>query len=104
MPVSFRVVRLSFLALAILAVSVASPAHAGTGRLVRTSLDESRAEVAPPNQARLIRSSLDDPSHREFPLDEGGVRMIRVSLDDGNAYAPLEPAARRERQLRTSLD
>lgn len=96
--------RLASLVLAVSAVCVVAPAHAGTGRLVRTSLDESRAEVAPPQSARIIRSTLDDPSHRDFPLDAPGVRRIRVSLDETNAYAPLEPAARRERQLRTSLD
>jgi len=97
-------VRLASLVLAVSAVCAGPPPHAGTGRLVRKSLDESRAEVAPPNAARIIRSTLDDPSHRDFPLDEPGVRMIRVSLDETNAHAPLEPAARRERQLRTSLD
>lgn len=103
-PLSFRVVRLASLALAISATCVASSAAAGTGRLVRTSLDEPGAEVAPPHGARIIRRTLDDASHREFPLDSTGERRIRVSLDETNAYAPLQPAARRERQLRTSLD
>ncbi|RYZ05822.1 MAG: hypothetical protein EOO73_18080 [Myxococcales bacterium] len=88
---------------AVSALCVVYPAYAGTSRLVRTSLDAAQAEAAPANSARLIRSSLDDPSHRELPL-ESPVRLIRVSLDETNAFAPLEPAARPERQLRTSLD
>ncbi|MDF3071997.1 MAG: hypothetical protein K0R38_7598 [Polyangiaceae bacterium] len=95
---------LASLALAVSVLGAASPGSAGTGRLVRLSLDDERAELAPPKSARIIRSSLDDPSHREFPLEEPVVRLIRISLDESNACAPLEPSARRERQLRTSLD
>ena len=72
---------------------------------MRTDLDSGQALVAPARAARIIRRTLDDSSHADFPLGDAGVRLIRVSLDEGHAtHAPLVPGARAARPVRTSLD
>ncbi len=98
-------VRFSRLILVVAALSAASPAHAATSRLVRTSLDGGVAQVAAPHAARVIRSTLEDASHADFPLEDASVRLIRVSLEDGEeTYGPLAPPPRSERAVRTTLD
>jgi hypothetical protein len=84
----------------------AAPAPAEpTPRRIRNSLDEVTATALP----TAFEASVADPSHAEFPLDEGVLqaagRLIRLSLDDGKVtygrLALAQPAARR---IRTSLD
>lgn len=110
LPVWLSLVRFppAFLAASLLlaALLLAAPsAQAGTNRFVRTDLDSGQAQVAPARAARIIRSTLDDSSHADFPRDDAGVRLIRVSLDEGHgAYAPLVSGSRAARPVRTSLD
>lgn len=110
-----------------LLVLAAAPAAAATRNAppyLRTTLDDAAPTPAAPTPRR-IRSSLDDgsasgvptafeapvadPSHAEFPRDEGVVqvagRLIRLSLDDGQVtYGRLALAQPASRRIRTSLD